>query len=308
MDEKYSLVRSHEAAHRIVLLVLDSVNSENSRRAYGRALRDFAQWYYDSCQTALTKACVQEYRATLERRDLSPSSINLRLSAVRKLAAEAADNGLLPHEIAAAILRVRGVRAGGVRTGTWLTQTQAQRLCELPTPDTLKGKRDRVILALLVGCGLRGNELAQLTFEHVVEREGRWVIADLVGKGRHTRTIPMPTWAKAMINSWSGATGLSTGRVIRPVNKADQVKGSRMSAQAIYEIVHGYGIDLKVEIGPHDLRRTFAKLAYKGRAPIEQIQLSLGHGSVLTTERYLGVRQDLWDAPCDRLGFSVSSE
>jgi integrase len=56
------------------------------------------------------------------------------------------------------------------------------------------------------------------------------------------------------------------------------------------------------KLAPHDLRRTFAKLAHKGRAPLEQIQLSLGHASIQTTERYLGVRQDLQDAPCDYLG------
>ncbi len=60
-----------------------------------------------------------------------------------------------------------------------------------------------------------------------------------------------------------------------------------------------------VEITPHDLRRTFAKLAHQGRVPLEQIQLSLGHASIQTTERYLGVRQDLHDAPCDRLGLDI---
>ena len=58
-------------------------------------------------------------------------------------------------------------------------------------------------------------------------------------------------------------------------------------------------------LAPHDVRRTFAKLAHKGRAALEQIQLSLGHASIVTTERYLGVRQDLHDAPCDRLGIRL---
>jgi integrase len=55
-------------------------------------------------------------------------------------------------------------------------------------------------------------------------------------------------------------------------------------------------------------RRSFAKLAHKGRAPLEQIQLSLGHASIVTTERYLGVRQDLVDAPCDHLGIHPDTE
>jgi integrase/recombinase XerD len=75
-----------------------------------------------------------------------------------------------------------------------------------------------------------------------------------------------------------------------------------MNAQSIYEVVEGYGIRLGAAIAPHDLRRSFAKLAHKGRAPLEQIQISLGHASIQTTERYLGVEQDLTDAPCDHLG------
>jgi integrase len=79
-----------------------------------------------------------------------------------------------------------------------------------------------------------------------------------------------------------------------------------MSAQSIYEVVDAYGHQLGTTIAPHDVRRTFAKLAHKGRAPLEQIQISLGHASIQTTERYLGIEQDLTDAPCDHLGIRVS--
>ena len=78
-----------------------------------------------------------------------------------------------------------------------------------------------------------------------------------------------------------------------------------MTAQAIYNTVSEYAAKVGVTVHPHDLRRTFAKLAHKGNAPIEQIQLSLGHSSVQTTERYLGVTQDLTSAPCDVLGLRL---
>jgi len=67
-----------------------------------------------------------------------------------------------------------------------------------------------------------------------------------------------------------------------------------------FSIAMGFG-----KIAPHDLRRTFAKLAHKGGSALDQIQLSLGHGSIQTTQRYLGVEQDLTDAPCDRLGLRL---
>jgi integrase len=81
-----------------------------------------------------------------------------------------------------------------------------------------------------------------------------------------------------------------------------------MSAQSIYEVVAAYGDELGATLAPHDVRRTFAKLAHKGRAPLEQIQIVLGHASIQTTERYLGVEQDLTDAPCDHLGIRVRGD
>lgn len=80
-----------------------------------------------------------------------------------------------------------------------------------------------------------------------------------------------------------------------------------ISPQSVLNIVKGYGIDLGLDLRPHDLRRTFAKLAHTGHAALEQIQLSLGHASILTTERYLGVRQNLTDAACDHLGVNLRS-
>jgi integrase len=291
--------------HRIEALVLDSVRSANSKRAYGRAVSEFYAWCTADC-TTFSKASVQRYRSELEVRGLAASSINVKLSAIRKLATEAADNGLLAPELAAGIARVRGARGPGVRTGHWLTRDQAEQLLEAPDPDSRKGKRDRALLALLLGCGLRRAELAQLTFEQVQQRDGRWVLADLVGKGGKIRTVPVPNWAKPVIDAWAEAAGSNMGRILRPVNKSDCIVGVALGAESICKITAGYGVDLKLEISPHDLRRTFAQLAYEGGAPLEQIQLSLGHASIRTTERYLGIRQDLSDAPCDRLGLRVS--
>ncbi len=84
--------------------------------------------------------------------------------------------------------------------------------------------------------------------------------------------------------------------------------GESITPQAIRDIVNSYSRKLENDgIAPHDLRRTFAKLAHKGGSPIDQIQLSLGHDSIQTTEKYLGVEQDLTDAPCDHLGLRIYS-
>ncbi len=115
---------------------------------------------------------------------LSPSTINVRLSAVRKMIGEARKNGMLGAEEAATLTDVPDISQKGTRLGNWLTREQAKELLAVPDRSTLKGKRDYVILALLVGCALRRNELAELDVATIQQREGRWVLADLEGKGR----------------------------------------------------------------------------------------------------------------------------
>jgi integrase len=237
----------------------------------------------------------------LEQAGYSSSSINLRLCAIRKFADEAQDNGILPANIAAGIARVKGVTKRGVRSGNWLTKEQTQNLLRDIDTDTLKGKRDLAILAVLVGCGLRRKELVNLTFENIQMRDNRWCIVDITGKGGRIRTVPMPAWTKNFIDTWATAAGISTGKVFRGVyryGKTLQDTGG-ISDQVIYKLVRKYS-----HVSPHDLRRTFAKLAYRGGAPIEQIQFSLGHSSINVTQGYLGSKQDLSCAPCDVLGIT----
>ena len=294
-----------EAWLRLKKLVLDSVTSPHSKRAYEQALDAFARWCAETRADGFTKATVQAYRTALEAAGLAASSINVRLSALKKLAAEAADNGWLAPELAAGIARVKGAKRHGVRGGNWLTLEQTERLLALPDRDTNQGKRDRALLSLLIGCGLRRQELAGLRIEDIQQRDGRWCVVDLAGKGNRIRTVPMPSWTKTAIDDWLAVAGFTNGLVLGSVNKGDRITGQGMSAQSIYEVVDRYGTELGATLAPHDVRRTFAKLAHKGRAPLEQIQLSLGHASIQTTERYLGVAQDLTDAPCDHLGIRL---
>ncbi|HLZ93347.1 MAG TPA: tyrosine-type recombinase/integrase, partial [Candidatus Acidoferrum sp.] len=139
------------------------------------------------------------WRVALEARGLGSVSINVRITAVRKLAVEAADNGLLAPELAAGISRVKGAKSKGVRVGNWLSLRQAQAIINAPDTATKKGLRDRAMLAILLGCGLRRSEVAALTLGHIQQRDNRWCIVDLVGKHGRVRTIPMPTWVKGAV-------------------------------------------------------------------------------------------------------------
>ena len=289
-------------------LVVDSVNSPESKRAYARAIDEFIDWFHRTKpDTGFSKASVQAFRAHLVERGLAASTINLWMTAVRRLAAEAADNNLIKPEIALGIARVKGARRQGVRIGNWLTVPLAEALLNEPDTQTLKGKRDRALLAVMLGCGLRREETARLKLDDIQQRDGRWVIVDLIGKGGRVRSVPMPSWAKAAIDLWVASAGFNTGALFRPVNKGDHLAGEHMTAQAVFNTVKTYAAAIGMDhFAPHDLRRSYAKLAHKGHAPLEQIQLSLGHSSIQTTERYLGVEQDFTDAPCDHLGLRIS--
>src|SRR6266851_1467971 len=184
--------------------VLHSLGAASSQESYGHAIDEFIGWYCSEPRLAFNRTVVLRYRFFLEQKNLAPSTINVRLAAVRRLAHEASDTGLLSPDLAAGIRRVKGAKRLGVRIGNWLTIDQSKALLA-ESLDGLRGKRDRAALALLIGCGLRRAELVGLGMEDFQVREEHWVIADLIGKGKHIRTVPVPVWAKRAVDEWTGA-------------------------------------------------------------------------------------------------------
>ena len=172
--------------------VLNSLISPSSQRSYDHAIREFIDWYCSEPRLAFNKTVVTRYRISLEQRQYAPSTINLGLAAVRRLANEASDCGLLSPDLAAGIRRVKGARRLAVRIGNWLTAEEGKRLIGAFGTLTLEPQRNRAMIAVLIGCGLRRAEAAALKLEDIQLREGHWVIADLNGKSRHIRTVPIP--------------------------------------------------------------------------------------------------------------------
>src|SRR5882762_6754107 len=188
--------------------VLNSLNSTDAKRGYRHAIDEFVDWYCSEPRLAFNRIVVLRYRSHLESRQLASGTINVRLGAVRRLAYEAADCGLLSADLAAGIRRVKGVKKLGIRLGNWLTPEQAKSLWQAPDTTRLRGKRDCALLAILVACGLRRHEIAELTVDHLQQREGHWAIVDMIGKGRHMRTIPMPDWVHGALSQWMTAAGV----------------------------------------------------------------------------------------------------
>src|SRR5579863_6805797 len=205
--------------------VLNSLTSPSSQRSYDHAIREFIDWYCSEPRLAFNKTVVTRYRISLEQRPYAPSTINLRLAAIRRLADEASDCGLLSPDLAAGIRRVKGVRRLGARVGDWLTAEEGKKLLCTETTSTLRGRRNRALLSLLIGCGLRRAEVTALRLEDLQLREGHWVIADRKGKGGHIRTIPVPQWVKEAVDSWTVGAGITFGPLLRSIDKAGKIWG-----------------------------------------------------------------------------------
>jgi len=288
--------------------VLNSLTCPDAQRGYRHAIDEFIGWYCSEPRLSFNKTVVLLYRIHLEFRKLAPGTINLRLGAVRRLAYEAADCGLLSPDLAAGIRRVKGVKKIGVRLGNWLTAERAQALWQAPDGTRVKGKRDRALLALLLACGLRRREVVELTFDHLQQREEHWVIVDLIGKGGHVRTIPLPAWVKQIVDDWLATAGIHNGKLFRRVSKAGRVWGQGMTDKVIWHIVKEFAKKVGIDkLAPHDLRRSCARLCHTAGGELEQIQFLLGHVSVQTTERYLGCKQRIRAAVNDRIGIEPNA-
>lgn len=275
----------------LVNLVLASVPSPNSRLAYAKGIADLQAF---AAGRPITRVLLLEWRAAMKARGSAASTVNLRISAVRALVREAQASGTIDAQQAADLFRVGGLPRRGSRIGNWLTQAQVHTLLAVPDRKTPRGLRNYCILAVLLGCALRRDELATLNFESIQRRAGHWVLANLVSKGGRVRTIGIPAWVKQAIDAWTAVAKIRAGRLIRQTTLAPE----GMSGEAIWHIVHKLGLRIGIaNFGPHDLRRTCAKHCRARGADIEQIQIMLGHADIRTTQRYLGTELDLEHTP-----------
>jgi site-specific recombinase XerD len=288
--------------------VLDGIQSPSTRRNYRRDIDAFVSFMSDR-REPLSKGLLNEYKAQMKANGRGDHAINSALSAVRFFLRQAADDGLLPAVEVERATKVRNIQVRGTKAGNWLTKGQAETLLQIPDGETALAIRDRAILAVLVGAGLRRSEAAALTVEHIQQREGRWVIVDLRGKRNKLRSVPIPAWCKALVDAWTSAAGISSGLVFRQASWSkdkfevgDQGLSDKGIARAVTRWTREMGL---TGIAAHDLRRSFAKLAHVGGADLAQIQINLGHDSLETTQKYLGAQLDFQDAAADHLGLTV---
>ena len=309
MNDSTALIETgNDQRTALIAKMVSGLDSPHTRRAYQNHISEF-EAYLQTTGATVSKETVNGFKAHLRETGKGHAAINQRLSAIRFFIREAADAGLMSQADAEIACKAKGVKQAGQRLGNWLTTEQAEAIINSPDTGTAMGLRDRAALALLIGAGLRRHEAVRLTVQDIQQREGRWVIVDMIGKGGKTRSIPLAPWFKRLIDDWCNAAGITEGVILRQCSWAKgkfEVKEAGLSEQGIYRIAQRYGAPIGVStLAPHDMRRTFAKLSRKGGAGLEQIQMSLGHASLDTTKRYLGDEQDLQNAPSDFVRLNV---
>ena len=184
----------------------------------------------------------------------------------------------------------------GTKAHTWLSQAQVKEITAA-CGDDLIGRRDWIILGLLLGAGLRRDELSNLTFEAIKQQPTRGGkvrnVLEVAGKGNKTRVIPISTLLAQRLASWKFEIG--SGKIARSVTKGKTAAiGESLSTIGIFKLVSSYGAKInKANLAPHDLRRTYAQLGYEAGIPLTQLQTLLGHESINTTQRYLDLALDL---------------
>ena len=179
----------------------------------------------------------------------------------------------------------------GQKAHLWLSSSEVRYL--MSTVNGRTGRRDKIVLALLVGAGLRRDEAVNLRWEDV-KNQGERVVLDIVGKGQKARIVPISDTLAIMLQSWRQLSkSTKSERVLRGHASGGRLTDSLTGAQ-LFNIVRKYGKRIgKEALAPHDLRRTFAQLGYENGVPVTQLSRLLGHASIETTQRYLNMELDL---------------
>jgi len=289
----------------LIDIVIPSVYNARTRYRYSSVLKHLMAWMQKQGMF-FCRVTVQKYIAhKIETAGWSNNTVNQFIAAVRHLTRECREHELMPEHLAKRILSIKMMKSVPRRKGRWLTKQQVSKMISMIDVSDIGGLRDLIIIGLMVGAGLRRKEVCLLKCESLKCIQGRTGLYDVLGKGEKYRDIPIPVWLAAAITEYQGKGDVRDGYLIRGLTCSGKLLPSRenpIHETVVERITKERSAAAGCPVDPHDLRRTWARLALLGGARIEQISMSLGHSSIAVTQRYLGLAVDMEDAACDAVG------
>lgn len=291
--------------------------SPESKRAYRRQIANFRRWFLDTGQREFNRTAVLLWKDHLLAAGYAKSTINQGLTAVRRMAQEMSFKGHQP-EIMGGIVAVKNFTVNDQRLGQWLTAGQVRCLFLETAAFThaLKRQQVRALLVLLAGCALRREEAATVTWGSFQRIGEHWALVDVLGKGSKRRTVPVSPQFAGILREWrdmieqdTGTAVLPSSKILRAVDRHGKLAGARrtrnggmsdggLGGSSIFIQIRKLGDLCGIDgLEPHDLRRTWAKTAYMAGHDLKQVSLIMGHSSIITTEKYLGINSVDLDSP-----------
>jgi len=285
-----------------------NIDNPRTRRAYQIDLADFCSFVglagADEFR-AVTRAHVLAWRAQLEQRGLAGATIRRKLAALASLF-----DYLLEQNAVAGGNPVHGVKRPRIESNEGKTPAlgdyQAKAVLEAPPAETLKGMRDRAILAVLLYHGLRREECAQLQTNSLQERRGIKHL-QVKGKGGKTRYLPLHPVAAERIHVYlehDSERELGHGPLFRSIR--GKTSGAGIGADGLYKVVAQWARVAGIEVdglGVHGLRATAATNALEHGADIAKVQTWLGHANVSTTRLYDKRGERAEDSPTHKVKY-----
>ncbi len=232
----------------------------------------------------IKRLLVRSYLKKLYDEGLSPATITRRLSAVRSFFKYLVRMGLVDEDPSKQVRTPKQEQ----KTPRFLSVDDAERLIEAPQGDDAASVRDRAVLELTYGAGLRVSEVVGLDLGDVDLAEQQLRVT---GKGNKTRIVPFGRFALQALKLYLQRRGELTGKEADPVALFRNTRGGRMSVRAVQRLVEHCRASCKeVGVTPHWLRHACATHMLASGADLRSIQEMLGHSSLSTTQRYTHIQ------------------
>lgn len=261
-----------------------------SQQKYGQTVRDFLTYCAD--HPGNIAATFSAYLGNLREKGLAASTINGKRVAIRRFCEWAARVGYISQQDFLNVKDVKSIHTSGSRRGSWLTKEQLKCMLEAPDRTTSIGKRDRVILGLLIGCGMRREEITNLKWNQLVQQGNVWILENVERKhGRTQEAIVVPAYVKEILDEYA-TEKKPDAYILVSYDRHGHVRES-LTPQTVWNTVKKYAAGCGFEnISPHDIRRSFARNSVDSGLDLAQVQLALGHESITTTQRYVNQIMD----------------